>query len=178
MTKLNKILSGALGAMAVLGGAAALYVTKTRSGFGQFLDWLYNVEFPDIPTVRPSELAAELNGQHPPVLIDARSPEEYAVSRLRNAQLVSASAFTLDDVDDIDHDRSVVVYDSVGMRSGRIVRRMMEAGFTNVRVLYGGIFLWYNELRPVYRSEVAVNEIHPHEWLWGQFITREGKTAE
>jgi rhodanese-related sulfurtransferase len=178
MTKLSKVLAGAFGSIALLGGALALYVTKTESGYSKLLDRVYESEFPDVPLIEPETLAGQMRGAHPPVLIDARTPEEFAVSHLRNAQFVDAAHFTLDDVDDIDRDRQVVVYCSIGYRSAAVVRRMRQLGFTDVRNLYGGLFLWYNQERPVFRGERPVEQIHPYDWLWGQFITRAGKTTD
>jgi rhodanese-related sulfurtransferase len=177
MTTFNKILAGTVGTVSLLAGALALFVTKTRSGYNRMIDAVYDTEFPDIDTISPEELAARMHSPHPPIILDARTPEEYSVSHIRNAQLVNASTFSVDDVDDIDHDREVVVYCSIGHRSGRVVRRMRKLGFTNVHNLHGGIFRWYNEARPVYDRYSVVDRIHPYDWLWGQLVTRDGKTV-
>jgi rhodanese-related sulfurtransferase len=177
MTTFNKALASTAGVVSLLVGTLALFVTKTRSGYNQLIDIVYDSEFPDIRTITTEELAASLGSSRPPILLDARSPEEYAVSHIRNAQLVNASTFSRDDVDDIERDREVVVYCSIGHRSGKVARRMRQMGFVNVRNLHGGIFSWYNEERPVFSRETPVDRIHPFDWLWGQFITRGGKTT-
>jgi rhodanese-related sulfurtransferase len=178
MTTFKKITLGALGSVAVLGGAFLVYLTRTESGFTRLLRRIYNSEFPDVAMIGPDELAERLGSGHAPLLIDVRTPEEYAVSHLRNAQLIDSVRFTRDDVDDIDPDREVVVYCSIGNRGGTVARRMGQLGFTNVSNLYGGLFLWYNQGRPVYRGEQPVEEVHPFDRLWGQFITRGGKRQE
>ncbi len=178
MKTYQKILAYTLGSAALVGGGLALFMTKTGRGFRAFLDAMYDREFPDVTMVMPDSLATELAGKRPPLLLDTRTPEEYAVSHLRNAQFINAPSFSLDDVDDIDRDREIVVYCSIGHRSSEIARRMAGYGFTNVRNLYGGIFLWYNQDRPVYDGTRRVDRLHPYNWLWGQFVTRAGKTSD
>jgi rhodanese-related sulfurtransferase len=165
-------------AAVVLAGAAFLYVTRTESGFRVYLDRIYNREFSDVALVEPDSLARELAGSSPPVLIDTRSPNEYAVSHLRGATLVDPSAFTEHDVANVDKGRPIVVYCSIGYRSGRIAQKLAALGYSNVRNLYGGIFLWYNQGRPVYHGDSLVSRIHPYSGLWGLFVTRDGKTTE
>jgi rhodanese-related sulfurtransferase len=170
MTRFKKILAYSLGAVGLVGAGAFLALTKTGRGFRFALDRLYEGEYPDITTVEPRRLAEELAGERPPLLLDTRAPEEFSISHLGNAQLADAATFDPDDVDDVDHDRPIVVYCSVGHRSGLVARRLKELGFTNVRNLYGGIFLWYNEGYPVYCDMRPVDRIHPYNAVWGQFI--------
>jgi len=178
MKTYKKILAYTLGSVTLLGGGGMLYLTKTGRGFEWVLDRMYDREFPDVPSIRPDELAAELAGARPPLLLDTRAPEEYAVSHLRDAFFINPQTFVSDDVDDIDRDREIVVYCSVGYRSAVIVRRLQTLGFTRVRNLFGGIFLWYNQGRPVYSDSTKVERIHPYNWFWGQFVTRSGKTTD
>ncbi len=175
MNKTFRILSWTLGSALTVGGLGYFFFTRTERGFKSVLDVMYSSDFPDVPRITPGELSERLRQQQPLLLLDTRMPEEYAVSHLRNAQLVNPVTFSEDDVYDIDRDREVVVYCSVGYRSAEIVRRMKELGFTNVKNLYGGLFLWYNEERPVYRAGHKVEQIHLYNQFWGQFITREGK---
>ena len=172
MKTYQKVILYALGSSTLLAGGAALFISKTERGFRILLDAMYGRDFPGIPLIQPDALAAELAGANPPLLLDTRSPEEYGVSHLRNAQLINPEDFTIDDVDDIERDREVVLYCSVGYRSGIITRRMREMGFSNVKNLYGGIFLWYNQGRPIYDDDEQVENVHPYSRLWGQFITR------
>jgi rhodanese-related sulfurtransferase len=177
MTTFRKVVAGTVGATSVLAGALALFITRTRTGYNRLMDTVYESQFPDVQTISPDDLAAAMRSTHPPILLDARSPEEYAVSHIRNAQLVNPYTFSRDDVDDIERDREVVVYCSVGYRSGKVARRMRQLGFTHVSNLHGGIFRWFNEGRPVYQRDMPVDTVHPYDWLWGQFITRNGKSV-
>ena len=89
MKTYQKILAYTLGSAALVGGGLALFMTKTGRGFRAFLDAMYDREFPDVTMVMPDSLATELAGKRPPLLLDTRTPEEYAVSHLRNAQFIS-----------------------------------------------------------------------------------------
>ncbi|MBC8143972.1 MAG: rhodanese-like domain-containing protein [bacterium] len=177
MTRFKKILAFSVSAASVVGIGAFLALTRTSRGFRWTLDQLYGRDFPDITTLEPAQLEAELAGERPPLLIDTRTPEEFAISHLANAQFANAATFDLDEVDDIDRDRSIVLYCSAGQRSAMVARRMKDLGFTNVRNLYGGMFLWYNEGHPVYRDMERIERIHPYNALWGQYLTRPGKAT-
>src|SRR5688500_18310914 len=109
MTRFRKILAFSFGAASVLGAAAFIALTRTSRGFRWTLDQMYGREFPDVTTLEPAQLVFELNGERPPLLIDTRTPEEFSISHLANAQFANAATFDLDDVDDIDRERPVVV---------------------------------------------------------------------
>jgi rhodanese-related sulfurtransferase len=175
MTRLRRYLTYGIGSTLVVGGAAFLYFFKTRGGYQNFLDMMYVREFSDIPMIQPENLAAEMEGPEPPLLLDVRTPEEYAVSHIRIALLANPATFDIDDFDDVDRDRKIVLYCSIGYRSGLLTRELLQHGFVDVRNLYGGIFLWYNNGMPVYQGSRIVEQIHPYKPLWGQFITRRGK---
>ena len=178
MTRLQKILAFSLGAASLVGAGAFVALTKTGRGFRWALEQLYSREYPDVTTVEPAQLAAELAGDRPPYLLDTRTPEEFAISHIANAQFVNASTFDIDDVDDMERARPIVVYCAIGQRSAEVARRLKELGFVNVRNLFGGIFLWYNEGNPVYRDMAVVDAVHPYNALWGQFLTRTGKATD
>ncbi len=174
MTSTRKIISIGIGSALLTLGGAMFTLFRTEFGFRSFLDLVYG-DRDSIPTIDPEVLAAELQGSNPPLLLDARTPEEYAVSHLRNAQLANPATFDIDELYDVDRDRAIVVYCSVGYRSQSIVERMRDHGFTNVRDLNGGLFLWYNQGRAVYRGSTPVDQIHPYNGFWSLFITRGGR---
>lgn len=173
MAQFSKLLGVALGSVAVLGVGGALFVTKTERGFRLLLDWMYERKFADVPMISPDSLAAAIASGKPPLLLDTRTPEEFAVSHLKGARRVDPA--TLADLQEIDlagtdPDQPIVAYCSVGYRSGIVARQLQELGFTNVRNLYGGIFLWHNQGRQVWAGNRVVGEVHPYDWVWGQFL--------
>lgn len=78
------------------------------------------------------------------LFLDARSPEEYAVSHLENAKYVGSKDFNISNMDTVPKDTQIVVYCAVGVRSDVVAEKLMKAGFVNVQNLYGGIFEWLN----------------------------------
>ncbi len=105
------------------------------------------------------------------ILLDIREREEYEVSRIKNAIWVGYDDFDLSRVEDIDPDQEIIVYCSVGYRSSKIGSELIDAGYTNVKNLYGGIFLWANEGRPLFHNSSLTKRIHAYNRKWGRFIT-------
>ncbi|MBS1911608.1 MAG: rhodanese-like domain-containing protein [Bacteroidetes bacterium] len=182
MGRTARLIGIASGTLLALGGVAAVVITRTDAGYRWYLDRMYAGNFPDVNVVMPEQLASEVNAAERPVLLDVRAPEEYAVSHLQGARLADPGAFNPEMLADVGRDRPIVVYCSVGYRSARMAQRLHSLGYTNVRNLYGGIFLWYNQGRAVVGgaggAERSVERIHPYSFMWGQFITRDGKTYE
>ena len=129
--------------------------------------------YPDLPTTRPEQLAERLGTSGAPLLLDARSAEEYAVSHLPGARRVDpgASAAALADaLGETDRQREIVVYCAVGVRSGRVAERLRAAGFENVENLSGSIFRWANEGRPLVSGGRPVETVHPYNAAWGRLL--------
>ncbi|MBZ0089123.1 MAG: rhodanese-like domain-containing protein, partial [Thermoanaerobaculia bacterium] len=74
-------------------------------------------QYPDVPLISTDALAAQLAGppETHPVLLDARAPEEYAVSHLAGAVRVDTTSLE-QALMDVDRERPFVVYCSVGVR--------------------------------------------------------------
>ncbi|MGJ8736273.1 rhodanese-like domain-containing protein [Zobellia laminariae] len=109
-----------------------------------------------------------------PILLDAREKKEYDVSHLENAIWVGYDTFQLDSVlQKVQNKNSeIVVYCSIGVRSENIGEELEEAGYTNVKNLYGGIFEWKNEGLPVYDSIGNTTEkVHAFNKHWGKLLT-------
>ncbi len=109
------------------------------------------------------------------VLLDAREKEEYDVSHLQNAIWVGAKTFELDSVVPKIEDKNtdIIVYCSIGVRSENIGEKLMDAGYTNVKNLYGGIFEWKNEGYPVYGPEGNETEkVHAFSKHWGKLLKK------
>ncbi len=128
----------------------------------------------DVPQLSTDSLASWLAGPDiPPILIDVRSADEFAVSHLRGARRLDPKAENLLSLNDLPRDTPVVTYCSVGIRSSAMARRLLRAGFTNVANLDGSIFAWANEGRTVYRRDQPVSEVHPYNALWGRLLDAE-----
>ena len=78
------------------------------------------------------------------VVLDSRSAGEFEVSHIKDAIWIGYKDFELQKVltEIPDKDTEIVIYCSIGVRSEKIGERLQEAGYKNVRNLYGGIFQW------------------------------------
>lgn len=136
--------------------------------------------FPGAPQITPGELADRL-GEEPLLLLDARAPEEYAVSHLPGAVSAPDVESALEAIREASQDgRSgpVVVYCSVGWRSSNLVEQLRERGIDHVRNLEGSIFQWANEGRPVVRDDREVRQVHPFDKSWGRYLDPELRAFE
>ncbi len=104
------------------------------------------------------------------VYLDAREQEEYSVSHLAGARWVGYDDFNLSRLRGISKNAPIVVYCSVGYRSGKITEQLREAGFTNARNLYGGIFEWVNTGNPVVDATGATQRVHAYDTNWGRWL--------
>lgn len=132
----------------------------------------------DVDTINRESLK-RMMAEREIVLLDAREMNEYAVSHIENAYYVGYDAFSLDAVKDISKDKTVVVYCSVGYRSGLVAKQLLDAGYTDVYNLYGGIFDWTNYGLPVVNSEnKEVEQVHPYNTMWGFWVNKYEKRYE
>jgi rhodanese-related sulfurtransferase len=106
------------------------------------------------------------------ILLDARSPEEYKVSHIANAQFVGYENFDSLAVAKLYRNRPVVVYCAVGYRSEKISEKLEEMGFTNVSNLYGGIFEWKNRGNTVVNETGPTEKVHAYNKTWGIWLRK------
>jgi rhodanese-related sulfurtransferase len=106
-------------------------------------------------------------GRPAPVLLDARTSEEYGVSHLPGALRIEPYKPLLRPLRGIPKDTAIVVYSSAGYRGARVASWLTAQGYTNVSNLEGGIFRWVNEGRPVFRNDRPTTEVHPYNPEWG-----------
>lgn len=157
--------------------ASALCLLAVQAGCSQDLTWqavdqMIASQFPDVPTITTdslSERLADATAQRV-LLLDTRSPEEYAVSHLPGARRIAPDATSFPALDTVAQDTPIIVYCSVGYRSARIASRLQSQGFSNVANLEGSIFRWANEGRTVVRDDSTVHAVHPYDATWGRLL--------
>jgi molybdopterin/thiamine biosynthesis adenylyltransferase/rhodanese-related sulfurtransferase len=101
----------------------------------------------EVAEFTPRELAARLSSEVPVELVDVRERHEWAVSHLPGARLAPLSELDAH-LAALPRDRDLVLYCKVGQRSAVAARRLLEAGFTRVWHLAGGLARWSAELGP------------------------------
>lgn len=117
----------------------------------------------------------ELNQTTTPILLDTRKQEEYTVSHLKNAIWVGYKSFEEDSVmaKITDKNTPIVVYCSIGVRSEDIGEKLLKAGYTNVKNLYGGIFEWKNQGNAVYKNtSIETDSVHTFNKQWGKLLNQ------
>jgi rhodanese-related sulfurtransferase len=99
-----------------------------------------------------SELAARIEAGDPPLLLDVRSPEEFAAGHVPGAQNVPQDALEerLPELC-LERAREVVVYCERGPRAARAAAALAAAGCSAVRNLDGHMTAWRAAGLPVQR---------------------------
>ncbi len=96
--------------------------------------------------------AAEYLFEAPPeglVVLDVRTPEEYAGGRLPEAQLLDFYRTDFADrLAELPKDVPYLLYCRSGNRSGQTIELMEQMGFTNVADVDGGISSWLDNGHP------------------------------
>ena len=124
----------------------------------------------DIPKITVPEAANAFNNY---VFLDAREAEEYNVSHILNARFVGYKKFSIAGIGTVNKNEPIVVYCAIGKRSDEITKKLRDAGFTNARNLYGGIFEWVNQGHPVFNSQnIRTDSVHAYGRFWGQWLDK------
>lgn len=127
-------------------------------------------EFPAARQLSTAAAAARMAEPIAPLLLDVRSPDEYAISQLHGALLAPDLDHALRLLAGRDPQGTVIVYCSVGWRSSKLAQALQVAGYREVYNLEGGLFSWANEDRPVYQGDQRVHRVHPFNRDWGRLL--------
>lgn len=123
-----------------------------------------------VPLIGANELKSKLGSV---VLLDTRAPEEFEVSHIEGARMIDFDNFELEEVKNIPKDTEIIVYCSVGYRSERIGEKLQEAGYREVRNLYGGIFDWKNQQLPIVNTQNnPTDSVHTYNAAWAKWLYR------
>ena len=98
--------------------------------------------------VSPAQLEQVMESHKNLLLIDVRTPGEYAGGKIGNAQNIDVqSPAFLEKIKNLDKDSEYAVYCAVGKRSAYAVDKMKSLGFTKVYDLQGGYYAWMNQMK-------------------------------
>jgi rhodanese-related sulfurtransferase len=91
-----------------------------------------------------------LEGGSDYILLDVRTPAEVAEGVIEGAVVIDFfDADFAKKVAELEKDKPVLVYCRSGARSGKAMKVMQEAGFSDVTNLSGGILAWMRSGKPV-----------------------------
>jgi rhodanese-related sulfurtransferase len=99
--------------------------------------------------VNPDEFE-KLSKEPDTVILDVRTPKEYATGHIKNSVLINFNDKNFDEkVKQLDKTKTYLVHCAVGGRSARACDKLDTYGFTRVVNLKGGIKAWQNAGKPV-----------------------------
>ncbi len=128
-------------------------------------------------TVTVQDYAA--NREDYALILDTRPEAEFNVSHIEGAIRVGFEDFALEFVQDYPEDTKIMIYCSVGGRSGIIGGQLREQGYSEVYNLYGGMFEWVNQEQEIVKPNGQVTlDVHPFDENWGRWLERGNKTYE
>jgi rhodanese-related sulfurtransferase len=130
------------------------------------------LKFRDVRRVTPAELVAWMKepNRQPPLLIDARAPDQFALSHIDGAVNIDPAQPDLSQLDHVRRDLPVVVYDGPGAVGAAMVTGLTTAGFSRVSNLDGGLFRWVNENHPVLNADGPATKVASLSWAWGRLL--------
>lgn len=147
---------------------------------GEFTDVEFNqmaesMGNPSVAFIQQSELQPTAKT----ILLDAREPKEYEVSHIDGAILAGYDDFDLSAFENrFGINDTIVVYCSVGYRSGKVAEQLQSAGYRNVFNLYGGLFAWANEGRPLAGPTPGqTQKVHGFNKKWAKWLRKEVEVA-
>lgn len=100
-----------------------------------------------IPTINPEDVS-ELGDYQ---IIDVRTPEEYSgeLGHIGNAQLVTLGPELKNFLNKIDKNKQIIFVCRSGIRSGQATLEALQASFTQVFNMDGGMIKWNAQGLPV-----------------------------
>jgi rhodanese-related sulfurtransferase len=131
-----------------------------------------HLKFRDVRQVSPAELVAWMRDPNrpPPLLIDARPENQFAVSHIQGAVRLDPKQPDLAPLEHVPRDQPIVVYDAAGVVGTAVVIGLVQAGFSRVSNLEGGIFRWVNEGHPIANDAGQATKVYPVSWGWSRLL--------
>ena len=131
--------------------------------------------YPAVPQLSVSALRDWLrDATRPlPLLLDIRTPEEFADGHLEGAVRVDSVVEALRRLRQRPAGVSAVLYCSVGQRSSALASALLARGAGSIYNLEGSLFEWANEGQPVVASDGRTGKVHPYDREWGVLLRRE-----
>lgn len=127
--------------------------------------------YPSVTMVDANRLYQQLNSKEKDyIVLDVRSPKEYAVSHIYQSQNAPNMEQALKILRDKSRQTPILVYCSLGYRSAELALELQEYGYSEVTNLAGSLFEWVEQGYPVYQEEREVKKAHPYNLWWGRHL--------
>lgn len=98
-----------------------------------------------VTRLNAEQFEAKLKSLQNVILIDVRTPEEFAEGHIPGAQLINIYDRDFEQkLATLPKNKTVMVYCRSGNRSMQAVPALQKAGFKEIFELYGGINAWYS----------------------------------
>lgn len=110
-------------------------------------DQSMNTPEPTQGDIDPVEVKAKIDRGDRFVLIDVREPHEYQICNIPQAQLIPLGELSKR-VNELNTADEIVAHCKSGVRSGKAVDFLKQAGFKKVRNMKGGILAWSDKVDP------------------------------
>lgn len=127
--------------------ASGIYIFK--NGFYSFWD-------SDVKRI-DSQKAKMILSQESPILIDARTPEEFLVSHLKGSIRYEDGI-----IQNLPKDQPILIYCTLGVRSNRVAKQLSDQGY-KVYDMKDGIIGWVNNEFPLVDSDgLTTQNVHTY----------------
>lgn len=108
------------------------------------------VQAQSVKQLDPQNFEKKIKESKEPILIDVRTPGEFAQGHLANAVLIDIRSDDFKSrVGKLDKSKPVFVYCKAGSRSSSAVDIMKDLGFKEIYDLNGGIAAWQQANKPI-----------------------------
>ncbi|WP_116109331.1 rhodanese-like domain-containing protein [Lewinella sp. IMCC34191] len=139
---------------------------RLQTGFQPLDERLSSMVTADSLSISAEEAADLPNA----VFLDAREPAEYEVSHLPGALSLGYKDPDYSVLDNLDPDRPLVVYCTIGYRSERMAEELKSRGFQQVYNLYGSIYAWLISGHDVVDASGPTERVHTYNRKWGGYL--------
>lgn len=151
-------------------GLVGFVTGQKPAGYNDQLGKMYKNS---VELITVDDLSSEMKSNKNILLLDTRELNEYKVSHIEGAVCVGCNDFSIDSMEDVPKDTEIVVYCSLGVRSEQIGEKLKEAGYENVKNLYGGIFEWkYQDQVVIDKKGNKTDKVHTYDENWSQWLLK------
>ena len=106
----------------------------------------------EAPSIAPTELSARRAAGTAPIVIDVRTPDEYAAGHIPGAVNIPFDEVAAR-ISEVDAPHGVALYCMVGPRARKGESALLGAGYTSVLHIDGGLAAWQAAGLPVEQSK-------------------------